>query len=113
MEDGIIAIAFFAVVFGIVYIVTTARHKERMAMISSGANPELFKNNFSFRINPYSIFKWGMFLVGIAFGIIMGNILSAAGILDEDAAYPGMIFFFGGLSLIISYLLKGKLDKQQ
>lgn len=31
--------ALFAMIFGIVYVVTTARHRQRMAMIDKGMDP--------------------------------------------------------------------------
>lgn len=111
MEEVLIPIAFFAVVFGIVYIVASARHKEKMALIESGGDPELFKSNFKF--NQYSLFKWGLFLVFIALGIIVANSMEVKDVLDEEVAYPSMILLFGGVSLIISFLLRNKLDKKE
>ncbi len=110
MEDILIPIAFFAVTFGIVYIIVSARNKERMALITSGADPSLFKSKFKF--NQYNIFKWGLFLVGIAAGIIVANLFSEANAMKEEVAYPSMILLFGGLSLIVSYLLRNKLNKE-
>ena len=37
----------------------------------------------------------GMFLMGIAVGIIAGGILTHLGVLNEGANYTSMIFFFG------------------
>lgn len=109
VEEILIPIAFFAVVFGIVYIIVAARNKERMALIQQGANPELFRNKFSF--NQYNLFKWGLFLVGIAIGIIAGNILEVNLGLNEEVAYSSMILMFGGIALIVAYLLHKKLHK--
>lgn len=110
LEGLLIPIAFFAVVFGIVYVVTTARNKERMALIESGGDPELFKRGFKF--NQYNIFKIGLFLVGVAVGIVVGNLFADANLLDEGVAYSAMILLFGGIALIIAFLLRNKLNKE-
>ncbi|MFA9392021.1 MAG: DUF6249 domain-containing protein [Prolixibacteraceae bacterium] len=109
MEDILIPIAFFAVSFGIVYILVSARNKERMALIESGADPKLFRSKLNF--SQYNLFKWGLFLVGISIGIIVANMLTIADTMDEEVAYPAMILLFGGLSLITSYLLRNKLNR--
>ncbi|MBN2805417.1 MAG: hypothetical protein JXR22_02065, partial [Prolixibacteraceae bacterium] len=103
-------IVFFGVVFGIVYVVVSARNKERMALIQQGANPELFRSKFSF--NQYNLLKWGLFLVGLALGIIAGNILEIKLNMEGEVAFPSMILLFGGLSLIVAYLLRNKLHKE-
>ena len=109
LEDILIPIVVFAAIFGVVYVIVSARHKERMALIESSTDPNLFKS--SFKLNPYNLFKWGMFLIGLALGIIVANILDKANIMDPEAGYPSMILFFGGLALVIAYLLRSKLVK--
>ena len=110
LEDVLIPIAFFASAFGIVYVLVSARNKERMAMIDKGADPELFRSKF--KISQYNMFKWGLLLVGIALGIIVANLLEEASVMNEEVAYPSMILLFGGFSLIASYLLRNKLNKE-
>jgi hypothetical protein len=109
MEPLITCIAFFATVFGIFYIYYTTRNKERMALIEKGADASLFntgkeKNKTAFSWGKFTL-KAGMLFMGIALGIIAGAIMSSAGVLDEDANYPAMIFFFGGLSLVLFYVI--------
>jgi hypothetical protein len=105
-------IAFFATVFGIMYVFYTTRNKERMALIEKGADASLFntgkdESKKSFSWSKFTL-KIGMLFMGIAVGIIAGAILAQAGILDEDAMYPSMIFFFGGLSLVLFYVIDRK-----
>jgi hypothetical protein len=105
-------IAFFATVFGLYYVHITTRNKERMALIEKGADASLFNTGkegqkSSFSWNKATL-KIGMFFMGIAMGIIVGAVLSNAGILNEDANYPAMIFFFGGLSLVLFYVIDRK-----
>jgi hypothetical protein len=107
MEDILVPLAFFALVFGSWYIYITARNKERLALIEKGADPELFKS----KAEPNSgfwIFKLGLFLIGIAIGIVAGYFLNEAG-MNEVAAYFSMIFLFGGIGLVISFLMQKKL----
>lgn len=109
MEGLIGFIAFFATVFGILYLFYTTRHKERLALIEKGADASLFntgKEGSKTLIN-WSKFtlKIGMLLMGIAIGIIAGATLSNLGIMNEDATYSSMILLFGGLSLVLFYLI--------
>ncbi|MBL0342543.1 MAG: hypothetical protein IPP71_17565 [Bacteroidetes bacterium] len=48
--------------------------------------------------------KFGMLFIGVALGILMGNILAATTLLEEPVAYLSMIFLFGGLSLVTYYV---------
>jgi hypothetical protein len=112
METLIAFIALFATIFGIMYVHYTTRNKERMALIEKGADASLFNTGkegvkFNFSWSKFTL-KIGMLFMGIALGIIAGAILSYAGVLDEDANYPSMIFFFGGLSLVLFYVIDRK-----
>jgi len=102
----LIPFAFFALVFGSLYIYLTTRNKERLALIEKGASPDLFKAKPA-ESSGYTTFKAGLFLIGIALGIVAGYFLTDAG-MDETAAYFSMIFLFGGIGLTISFLLQGK-----
>jgi len=103
----LVPFAFFALVFGSLYVHLTTRNKERLALIEKGADPELFKA----KAQPDSgnkVIKVGIFLIGIAIGIIAGYFLEQTG-MDEVPAYFSMIFLFGGIGLVIShYLQKNK-----
>jgi hypothetical protein len=112
METLIAFVALFATVFGIMYVFYTTRNKERMALIEKGADASLFNTGKeasakSFGRSKFTL-KIGMLFMGIAVGIIAGAILSNVGILDEGAMYPSMIFFFGGLSLVLFYVIDRK-----
>jgi hypothetical protein len=112
MAPLIAFIAFFATVFGIMYVFYTTRHKERITLIEKGADASLFNtgkegSKSSFSWSKFTL-KVGMLAMGIAVGIIAGAILANAGILEEGAMYPAMIFFFGGLSLVLFYVIDRK-----
>lgn len=110
MEVLIAFIAFFAMVFGIAYMHYNTRNRERMALIEKGADASLFhaKNGGDqYNWNKFTL-KMGMLAMGIAIGIIVAAVLAEAGVLAEGAMYPAMIFFFGGLSLVVFYLIDRK-----
>jgi hypothetical protein len=112
METLIAFIAFFATVFGIMYVHYTTRNKERMALIDKGADASLFNTGkegirWSFSWNRFTL-KIGMLFIGVALGIIVGALMTNAGMLDEEVNYTSMILLFGGLSLIAYYIFDRK-----
>jgi hypothetical protein len=106
----LVPLGLFAMIFGIVYMGVTSRNRERMALIERGADPLLFETKK--KASSGGIMKLGMFLVGIGLGIVVAYALTSGGGMDEDSAYPAMIFLFGGLALITSYLWQRKQDKE-
>jgi len=110
MEDVLIPLIIFGAIFGIVYVIVSARHKEKMAMIERGADPELFRSK-PLKFSQYNLFKYGLFLIGIAVGLIIGGMMAEAHLMDEVTGYFSSILFFGGLALVIAYLLRNKLEK--
>ena len=105
-------IAFFATVFGIMYVFYSTRSRERMALIEKGADASLFNtgkdaNPLNWSWSKFTL-KMGMLAMGIAVGIITGAILSNIGLFNEGAMYSSMIFFFGGLSLVLFYVIDRK-----
>jgi hypothetical protein len=108
-NELLIPISLFLSAFGMFYIYFKTRHKERMFLIEKGADPALFQAR---KDNGYGTMRVGMFLVGIALGILTGNILSETTLLKEEVAYFSMIFLFGGLSLVIYYIFIEKKNKK-
>ena len=100
----IVPVALFASIFGIVYIVVSARNKERLALIDKGldANMLHIKTNTHGR---YDALKIGLFLIGLAVGLLLGNVLESYTRIQEEVAYFSMVMLFGGLSLIVYYLI--------
>jgi len=77
-------------------------------LIEKGADASLFNTGktgiMNFSWSRFSL-KTGMFLMGIGLGIIAGGILDFVGALEEGACYSSMIFFFGGLGLVVFYIV--------
>ncbi len=106
----VLAVIFGAIV-SIVYL--NVRRKERMAMLEKGVDASVFftKRNNN---NEYSL-KYGLLLIGLAVGIMFGNLLanSAPFIEQQEAAYFSMIFLFGGLALLINFFVARKMFSQE
>ena len=98
----------FLATFGILYVYFTTRHKERMFMIEKGADPALFQSK---RDGRFVSMRLGMLLIGIAIGILSGNIITETTSLKEEVAYFSMIFLCGGISLVVYYLFVEKRNK--
>ena len=109
MVEILVPITMFVAIFGIVYISLTTRNRERLAMIEKGIDPSQFKREG----NPHWVLKIGLLCVGVAVGIIMGNVLETAQVMTGDVAYPGMIFLFAGMSLILAYFIEKKMKEKE
>ncbi len=103
-EDILIPIALFGSVFGILYVFLTTRNKERMLMIEKGADAKMFYRKPS---RGFAL-KLGMLCIGIAIGILMGNLLHVNANMDEDISMPSMIFLFGGIALVANAIMEKK-----
>jgi len=95
----IVPISVFAMVIGIVYL--GVRHKERMALIRNGVSA----SNLETKSNILGSLKWGMIFIGIGLGIIVGKIIASSTAMEEEAAFFSMICLFGGIALMIFYII--------
>jgi len=105
-ESILIPLIVFSSIFGIFYVWVSTRNKERMALIEKGADASLFatkKKNFT-----NITLKIGMLAIGIGTGILMGSLMSSYTALDEEVAFPSMIFLFGGIFLVGNAFLEKK-----
>ena len=105
LVEILIPIASFALTFGIVFIFISTRHKERMKLIESGADPALFQTKSKAGL----AIKFALLLIGIGIGIFIGNVLAQFTAISEEVAIPSMILIFAGSGL----LLGNKLAKDQ
>ena len=96
-----------SLVFGIVYFAITTNHKERIRLIESGADPELF---YSRGRKKGSAIKFGALLIGVGLGVLLGNILGNLGLLESKVAVPSLVLIFGGTGLLIGNHFAGKMQ---
>ncbi len=106
MESYLVPIAFFAMVFGIVYL--AIRRKERALLIQKGLDASAFET----KKNGISNLKWGLLFLGIGVGILLGRVFAANTCLGEEASYFSMICLSGGLSLVIYHIIARNMDKK-
>jgi hypothetical protein len=104
MEEVFIAVTVFSAVFGITYVIVTARNRERLSMIEKGINPLDYKP----KSNNGGLLKWALLVVGVGIGFFVGSIFEAYTTIDEVPVYFGSVMFFGGLGLLIAYLINRK-----
>ncbi len=106
MGEIIVPVAIFAMIYGIVYL--SIRRKERMALLDRGLDPRSFEKPTT----GFSTLKYGLLLTGIGLGILIANFVVKAGTMEEEAAYFSFVALFGGVALIIDYLLERSILKK-
>lgn len=110
LTEILVPIASFALVFAIIFIVITARNRERMAMIEKGVDPKDFMSG---KPSIYGIIKWALLLLGIGLGLFLGSLLETYTRLPEEAAYFACALFFGGAGLAIAFLIAKKAEENK
>lgn len=110
--EVLIPLIIFAVIFGIVFVIISARNRERMAMIEKGVNPKDFMSGPR-QSNPYIILKWALLLVGLGLGIFVGSMIETYSAIQEEPAYFGSALFFGGLGLVLAFFISKKAEIQK
>lgn len=107
IEDILVPISFFALVFGIIYI----RNRENMALIERGINPRTSET----RPKHFFNLKWGLLLCGAGLGLLIAyfidintRMMAVVNGGKNPAVYFSMIAIGGGLGLVISYFIEKK-----
>jgi len=107
----IISVASILAGFGIIYVFLMTRYRERMAMIEKNVDASLFVSKGN-SMSP--TLKFGMLFVGIALGILAAEVIHEISDLSHGISILSMIFLFGGISLILNFIIERKLsDKNQ
>ena len=100
----IIAVSgFFAAVITFIYMKYKSQHQQRMALIDSGQNADIFSEKKL--DNKDNALKSGMFLTGAGLGFLFGIILEKAMFLglDEGLIFLPLTFVGGGIGLVLFY----------
>jgi len=111
--EGALAIIFIfggipAIIISLVYF--RNRRIERTALIAAGKDASIFEYG---KPKHYLSLKYGMLLVGLAIGVILGGILEVNTNIPEPMAYLSMVLLWGGLSLILFYAIHKKMLSQE
>lgn len=113
MEDLLIPLTAIVVplvtAFGIVYIVYSARHRERMSMIEKGLAPDIRQS----APEPNKTLRNGLLWMGAGIGLMAGwlfkqYVMDPVG--EEHSAVPLLVgaAIFGGLSQVLYYVKFGR-----
>ena len=114
-EEILIPITMFAAAFGVIYIIVTSRHRQRMALIEKGLTPADFAT-----AGPNGrgrSLKYGLLMVGLGLGVLLGYALSWVMPAhpseydpdpDNPVPYFFSILFCGGAALIADHLISSK-----
>ena len=82
----------------------TSRHRERMALMETNKDASIFKKPKD-KSDRSTALKYGLVSVMAGLGLVFGSFLQFAGIMEEEIASFSMLLLFGGLGLIIFYIL--------
>jgi hypothetical protein len=114
MEDLLIPlfgiVVPFATLFGIVYIIYTTRHRERMSMIGKGMDPNTMRTS----PEPLRAIRNGLVMLGLGIGLVAGWLFHQYAMdPTRDTALPYFAgpAIFVGLALTLYYARFGR--KQQ
>jgi hypothetical protein len=105
-------IAITGIVFGTIYglFFLFVRRRERLTMMEKGYDASLFQSEKP--SGRFTSLKFGMLFIGVGAGILVGNILAVTTALNEEVSFFSMTFLFGGLALVLNYLIETKERKE-
>jgi fucose 4-O-acetylase-like acetyltransferase len=103
LVEILIPMTVFATIFGVLYVFLMTRNKERLAMIEKGADPAVFAQQKS-RLG----IKIGLLAIGIALGVLMGQMITHFSTMEEEPATISMIFLWAGIGLVVEHFLARK-----
>jgi predicted MFS family arabinose efflux permease len=86
-----------------------SRRIERTSLIAAGKDASIF-NEGEKKPAIHTALKYGIFMIGLAIGVFLGDVLAKTTSLDEPVAYVSMILIFGGLSLLLYYYLQKRIE---
>ncbi|MCK5208771.1 MAG: hypothetical protein KAQ62_20800 [Cyclobacteriaceae bacterium] len=107
MEEVLIPLIVFGSMFAVVYVFLTTRNKERLALIEKGADATLFKSGPGKSVFGIVVLNIALMAIGIGIGVLLASLLSQNG-MDEEVAFPAMIFIGGGLGLLAGFFATRK-----
>ena len=93
----------------IAYLYFNSRHKVRMALIQHGQEASIFKQTR----NGSSGLKFGLLMVGIGLGIVLGMMIENIMQTDSPVPHFSMMLIMGGLGLIVYYMIMKKREEEE
>ncbi len=111
MQEVLVPIFLFGGAAVVLWKFFDSRHRERMAMIDKGLRPADFQQAGPQRTTFFSAdgsLKWGLLAVFAGLGVFFANWLHEARFMDEGPANFGSVFVFGGIALVLHYLIAAR-----
>lgn len=112
MEEVLILLVIFGSTFAVFYVFFTTRNKERLALIEKGADATLFKSGPSKGLSGIIVINIALLAIGIGVGVLLASLLEMSG-MDEEVAYPSMIFICGGAGLLAGFFASRKFNDEK
>ena len=102
--EFLIPIILFISMAVVIIVIRKFMNEERMALIDKGASAELFTRKIL--NSSYPALRYGLLLFGAGVGILVGNMMAEAQIMDDEAAVFSCLLIFGGAGLFTSYFFE-------
>ena len=106
----LVPITLFIGVFTMIIFLRKYENEERMAMIEKGINPA---NTTKPKTHPSGTLRFTLLAIGAGVGLLVGNMLEKANLVEEEVAYFAMVLLFGGVGLLVSYLIQLRQDEKE
>ena len=111
MATGLIAvIGVFSSIILAIYLFFKTRHKERIDLIQSGQSADIFATG---KANRIQFLKWGIIIVFIGLGILLGGMLEQMEFLEDGFAGFFAVLVLGGIGMILFYFIAGRIDDDE
>lgn len=115
MEEVLVPIFLFLVIGVVLGTWILTRHKERIAAIDKGLSSEEVKALFArqpAQAGGLGSLKWGLVFIFVGAAVLFGMYFRAT-YMVEESIYAGLIALFGGVGLVVFYLLARRQSKKQ
>ena len=107
MEEILISLGSFAMVFGIVWVLVDRSIK--VQLIKHGADARTLKIDK----NTDGSLRFGLLMIGVGLGIVLGYFVASSSNMQEEVAYFSMTFLMGGLALLLYHFISKKPTKAE
>ncbi|BDC98177.1 DUF6249 domain-containing protein [Persicobacter psychrovividus] len=121
--EMVVPLGAFIMIFSVIYVVVTARNRERLAMIEKGMRPgnDLGSENVvgtSMKSSGTKSLRFGLLAMGAGIGLLLGILFQnwlevAMNIRNGAAGVFIMLFIFVGLSQVLYYFIERKLIEKE
>lgn len=114
--EFLIPIFLFGGAAWVLVVYFTNRHKERMAMIEKGVSASDLRGTPMrewLRANPLSSLKWGLLAVFVGIGLFIAEVLDRMYFFHHESIYFATMLVFGGIALIIFYVIANAKMKKE